>query len=465
MESLYQISQRKVGFTTFLSVLCKRGNLVVQSSEKVLPPVLEYSADGTYVSITPKQIVEGVCTHPYKPNSKEFNLERLADLEVAALYKHLEHFPTLGVTYEKNVSHIHPIAEFLYSNMVYLRPNKELAEKIKKVGYVQKTKMLPPILEQVALNLEKATGVKLDLFSVPKRKVGTYAYIAGIDGIAKTAKMFAFGMHNIIPSDRIARELSSLKSCEKFINPQHVSDSLPSEIAPYVSKIRVAIVGTEESMLDSGDLYLSALSKIACRLSRKKVEKDVAKIPREERNLVYRPFRSGIEVYHEEEKFIDETQVTPGTIRLIFPGGVKVAAQYTGKQLVDANGENVDALLAFETFAKKGAIACFLFGQDIDPETITTEKAKELFLSMKRQKVYLEEKVYEGYVVDLPVMRPGQRYTELSKASDQITVDLISKAILKSEYKVSDNHEEEYQKLKQLRSAIVSEIIQTSRNS
>ena len=84
---------------------------------------------------------------------------------------------------------------------------------------------------------------------------------------------------------------------------------------------------------------------------------------------------------------------------------------------------------------------------------------------MERQKVYLEEKVYEGYVVDLPVMRPGQRYTELSKASDQITVDLISKAILKSEYKVSDNHEEEYQKLKQLRSAIVSEIIQTSRNS
>lgn len=461
MNSLYELSARKVNFTTFLSVLCKRGDITVKSSEKVIPPILEYSADGSYRTVTLKEVLEGIYLHPYKAITKEFNRERLADLEVAAIYKQLEHFPTLGVTYERNTSQTHPVAELIYSNIVYLRPDKELGEKLKKMGYVRKTKALPPILEKVAINLEKQVGVKLDLFSVPKRKVGTFAYIADKDGIASVAKLFAFGMHSIIPSDRIARELSSLKSCEKFINPQKVNDEIPEEIAPYITKIRVAIVGTEHSMLDSGDLYKSSLDKIACRLSRKKVEKDVAVVPIQERNLVYRPFRSGIEIYHEQEVFVDETETLPGTIRLIFPGGVKVAAQYSEQQLVDEKGEAVDALLAFETFAKKGALACFLFGLGLDTENLTTEQAKEIFLSLKKEKVYLEDAVYEGYIVDLPVMRPGQRYTELSKPSNNITVDLISKAILKEKYKVAEDHETEYQNLKQLRNAIVSEILST----
>jgi hypothetical protein len=353
---------------------------------------------------------------------------------------------------------VHPVAELIYSSFVYLKPTKELEAQLNKMGYIKKSKTLPAILEKVAAKLETERGIKLDLFSVPKRKVGTFAYLADKDGLATVAKLFSFGMHNIIPADRIAREISSLKACEKFLNPVPIEASLPEQIKPYVSSIRVAIVGTEASMLDSGDLYKSALPKIACRLSRKKVVKDVSQVPKEQRNLVYRPFRSGIEIFHEEETFVDETETLPGTIRLIFPGGVKIAAQYTGLQLKDDEGKEVDALLSFETFAKKGALACFLFNLGLDLEQLTTEGAIEHFKSLTKQKVHLEGKSYEGYIVDLPVMRPGQRYTELSKPSDEITVDLIAKAILKKEYKVRPHVEEEYLKLKELRYAIANEI-------
>lgn len=458
MTSLYELTHRRVGYCTFISVICKRGNIRVQSSEKVIPPILEYDAEGKFVAISAKDIIQGLHFHPYKAISKEFGAERLADLEVASLFKQLEHFPTLPVIYEGNSATVHPVAELIYSSFVYLKPNKELQSNLQKMGYVKRSRLLPTILEKVANNLETERGIKLDLFSVPKRKVGTFAYLADKDGVATVAKLFSFGMHRIIPADRVAREISSLKACERFINPVPIQASLPDNIKPYVSSIRVAIVGTESSMLDSGDLYKSALPKIACRLSRKQIVKDVSQVPQEERNLVYRPFRSGIEVYHEQEIYINEVETTPGTIRLIFPGGVKVAAQYTGLQLLDEMNKPVDALLSFETFAKKGALACFLFGQDLDLETITTEQAIEHFKTLPKSKVHLEGKTYEGYIVELPIMRPGQRYTELSKPSNDITVDLIAKAILKKEYKVRPAIEEEYIKLKELRYAIASEI-------
>jgi hypothetical protein len=459
MKSLYEVSHRQVGYTTFLSIICHRGNISVPSSEKVIPPVIEYDIDGNYTTISPADIVRELNFHPYKARSKEFNEERLADLEVASLFKQLEHFPTLPLIYKEGVSTVHPIAEEIYSSLVYLKPTKELATKLNSIGYVKRSRLLPKILQTVADSLEKDKGVKLDLFSVPKRKVGTFAYIADEDGIAKVAKLFSFGMHKIIPVDRIARELSSLKSCEEFLNPCSTED-LPDRLKPFVTGLRVAIVGTEYSMLDSGDLYSSALPKLACRLSRKRLTKDVNLVPMEQRNLVYRPFRSGIEVYHEEEVFLDETETTPGTIRLIFPGGVKVATQYTGLQLKDSSGDDVDALLSFETFAKKGALACFLFGSEIDRESLTTEKAIELFKNIKREKVFLEDKIYEGYIIDLPVMRPGQRYTELSKPSNEITVDLIAKAILNKKYVVRPHIEKEYKELVALRHAIIEEIRQ-----
>lgn len=457
MKSLYELKHRKVGFCTFVSVICQRGNISVQSSEKAIPPIIEYDAEGNFKAISAKQVLQGLHFHPYKPNSKDFNEARLADLEVSAIFKQLEHFPTLPIIYEGENSSVHPVAELLYSNVVYLKPNAELDSKLSKLSYIKKSALLPKILEKVAAELESQNGIKIDLFSVPKRKVGTFAYLADEDGISKVAKLFSFGMHKIIPADRIARELSSLKACEKFLNPVPVYD-IPLKYQPFVSMLRVAIVGTEFSMLDSGDLFESALPKIACRLSRKKIEKDLLKIPSKERNLVFRPFRSGIEVYHEEETFLNEQDSIPGTIRLIFPGGVKVASQYTGSQAKCSNGENVDILLGFDTFSKKGALACFLYDQNLDFENISVEEAIQHFKNMPKEKIFLNGVEYEGYIVNLPVMRPGQRYTELSKASNNITVDLISKAILKKKYKVSEKVEKEYQSLRSLRASINREI-------
>lgn len=458
MKPLYQLQHRRVGYSIFISVICTRGNISVQSSEKVLPPILEYDAEGNFTIVEARQVLKGLHTHPYKPLTKDFNEERLADLDVAGLFNQLEHFPTLPVIYEGGTATKHPIAEYIYSQMVYLKPVPELQNQLDSMSYVKRTRLLPPILEKVAKGFEDQTGTKIDLFSVPKRKVGTFAYIADKNGIAEPAKMFSFGFENIIPCDRIARELSSLKACERFINPQPIEFELPEAFKPYVSSLRVAIVGTKYSMLDSGDLYESAIPKIACRLSRKKVEKDVSEVPVGERNLVYRPFRSGVEVFHEEETQLDETIVEPGTIRLILPGGVKIAAQYTRQQLKDTKGNNVDALISFETFAKKGSLASFLFGLGIDLTTLDTTKAIEIFKTLQQEKVSVDGKDYLGYIIEIPVMRPGQRYTELSKASDEITVDLIAKAILRKDYSVRPHIETEYKNLVQLRQAIHNEI-------
>lgn len=457
-NQLYEIVTRKVGYTTFLSIVCKRGDVYVQSSEKVIPPIIEYDADGNFSIIGPKAVIGGLVKHPYKALSSDFNEARLADLEVAALYKQLEHFPTLPRDYSTENEEVHPVAELLYSNIVYLKPLPELAKKLGKMGYIKKTKILPTILEKVANKLKEHKGINLDLFSVPKRDVGTFAYLADDNGIASLAKVFNFGMEHIIPPDRRAREWSSLKSCDRFVNPEPVPYDIPDAIRPYVTTLRVAIVGTKESMLDSGDLFPSSIKKLACNLVRKKVEKDVALIPMDERNLVYRPFRSGIEVFHEEVTSVNEETNTPGGIRLVFPGGVKIAAQVQKSQAVDEDNNPIDLLLSFETFANKGAIACFLFGhteqiQDID-------HAIELFQSLEREKIYLENTEYEGYVVTIPVMRPGQRYTELAKPS-QVTVDFIARAILSKEYKVPESLEREFKELVGLRHSIIKEIERT----
>lgn len=458
-KQLYRIEHRQVGTATFLSVVCKRGNLEVKSSEKVIPPILEYDNQGNYRIIGPQEVIKGLVTHPYKANSKDFNEERLADLEVAAIYKQLEHFPTLPQITENGTTETHKLAELIYSTLVYLKPTPELEEYIDKLGYVNKCKVLPPILEKLATKFKNERGINLDLHSVPKRKVGTFCYIGDQDGVSKVAKVFSFGFSKAIPCDRIARELSSLKSAERFLSPSPTPVPLLLEVAPFVTMLRVAIVGTEFSMLDSGDLYPSAIPKIAVRLSRHKTIKDVSTVPMEDRQLVYRPFRAGIEVVHQEEKFVDETEETPGTVRLILPGGVKVAAQLQDGQATDKDDLEVDAIMSFETFAKKGAVAVFAMKDPANwTKDMTLTECQEYFMSLKREKVYVNGTEYEGYIVDLPVMRPGQRYTELSKASDQITVDLIAKALLSKQYVVRPHIEDEYRKLIEFRKAVGKEI-------
>jgi hypothetical protein len=229
--------------------------------------------------------------------------------------------------------------------------------------------------------------------------------------------------------------------------------------------LRVAIVATEHSMLDSGDLFESGIQKIASKLIRKKVIKDVALVPQEDRNLVYRPFRAGIEVYHEECKVVDETTQTPGTIRLIFPGGVKIASQLVNGQAMDESNQPVDLLVGFETFSKKGAIACFAMKDPANYEKeMDVEQAIEYFKTLETEKVFLNGQTYDAYIVDLPVMRPGQRYTELSKASNKITMDIVAKATLGKKFTVKPSLEKTYKELIDLRHGILEEMTKVNAN-
>lgn len=452
---LYNINLRTLGCATFLSVTSQRGTLRTTSEEIVLPPIIEFDEKGNIRVLGPRTLLEGIQQHNYKSQSADFNAERLADLEVSQLIAQLEHFPVLPTLLETQLPH--PIAEFIYSKMVYLKPSKELQGDLDGMGFTQKSVKLSQILGQVQRNLKEQKGVLVDLHAVPKKKVGTFCYVADLEGYSLPAKMFAFGYHKAIPNDRLARELSSLKAAEKFLNPVPKPFPLPENLEPFVTMLRVAVVGTREPMLDSVDLYPSATPKIACHLSRVRIEKNVSCVPLEKRNLEYRSFRSGIEVVHKELVGIDETQVQPGTIRLVLPGGVKVAAQIQEDQQAYCDGEPVDALIDLRTFAAKGAIATLAMLSGDYSREHTLEEAKMIFSNLERKTVTVNGTEFEGFVGDVPVMRPGQRYTELSKPSNDISTDIIARAILKDPYVVSRKDEKEYDALRILHNAIQQE--------
>ena len=109
-----------------------RGDVQVQTSEKVIPPILEYDGKGNYRIIGPNEVIEGLHFHPYKAMSADFNEARLADLEIASLYSQLQHFPTLPLDYSNAEPKVHPLAEMLYASIVYLKPTAELQERLKK---------------------------------------------------------------------------------------------------------------------------------------------------------------------------------------------------------------------------------------------------------------------------------------------------------------------------------------------
>lgn len=450
---MYKVNKRSLKNGIAVSTTIKKGGVQVRSSEKVIPLVVEYNTKGECRLVPSKEILDGYVMHPYKPNSPQFNEERLEDLEVAGIYKLLEHFPTMPEVDGEP----HPVAEYIYSYMVYLKPTPKVEKELKSLDYIGKSKYLPPILKIVAENFHKQYGVKLDLFSVPKRKVGTFCFLAGEDGIGKVPKEFAFGFEKAIPADRLARELSSLKNCEKFTNPANLPFSVKESLAPFITMLRVAIVATEVSMLDGGDLFPSAMSKIACELKRTKTVKNLSEVEKSKRNLTYKPFRAGIEIVHTEEEIVDEMDVDPGAIRLIFPGGVKIAAQKQETQGKTLDGEDVDILLDFRTFASKGALACFAMLDSTNyNKGLDLEDCKKIFLNLETEKVIINDREFDAYVGYLPVMRPGQRYTELSKASNKISFDLVSRAILGKNYTVSQQTEEEYSKLVQLRQQITN---------
>lgn len=470
MNTLYEIKEFSIpsGLEDYPTVLVytenRRGEYVAESSVKVVPPTLVYELDGSYQIAAPDDIIEEaikssvVFTKNYKPRTREFNEARLADTNVSNLYKALEFFPTLP---RREDGSFHPLALATYTNFVYLEPSDTVSSVLAGEDFLKRGEIKARILDKVSDRVWDQFGCRLDLFDVPKHDVGSFCYTAGEDGITELAKLLSFGHPLAFPMDRLLREASSLKSAERFLAPQLKHYTVPESFKGYFTTLRVAIAWTEERMLDSGDLFPSGIIKVASKLSKKVQVKDIEQIPRSERNLVFKPMRSGIDIVHEELKEVDETKHTPGTIRLVFPGGVKLAAQVQeGRQLRSKNGEPVDLMIDFRTIADKGAVGLFgLMDPDNVGKGLTVEQCFEIFEGLEMEEVSVDGATYKAYVGHLPCARPGQRYIDLSKPSDEITVDMIAKASMREPYIVKARHEREYSQLVAFDLGIGKEII------
>lgn len=453
-RTLYTINRRPVYLSTAISVTSYRGSEKAVSSEKVLPYVIEYDIDGNFELRDAEDIIQGVPKHPYKANSPQYSEERIADVEVSNLLQHLEHYPYLPTAiYEGETKSPHKIGEIVYGNMVYIKPTPEADEELKKLNFLEAGNKLAEIVGILKSNLQRDLDLVLDVHSVPKKKVGTFFYTCLEDNIGVAPLTLSLGFHKAIPRDRIAREIGSLKSCEIFKNRVNPTLEIPEELEEHVSFIRVAIAALDKSMLDSGDLYPSSIPKLACEMKHILTVEDISRVDPEALNLKYKVHRSGIQVVHEEVVSIDEEKDYFSSLKLVFTGGLKVAAQLqTDSQLLSSTGDPIDLLLDFRSVAAKGAVHIFgMMFPDLLPKNPTREDCIKLFKKLQPESVYIGLKEYRAYVGYLPVFRTRNRYLEQNVPSHRNSSDLIAKAILKRPYIVSKKNEFKYQQLRKLR--------------
>lgn len=458
VKSLYELVVRQIGVSQAVSVRARRGKVTVQGVEKVVPPTLVYGEDGEYQLLHLQDVLRRWKPARYKSRTADFNAERVANSEVSSFMKLLESYPSMEQEQSEEGSKPHPLAEILYSTMVYQMPTPELQDKLSKMDVILAGQYQAECLEAASKRLAEEQGVFLDQHAVSKKDVGQQAYVADKDGLGIAPRFFAMGYHKAIPLDRIARELGQLKAAERFLNPAPIPGKLNPILAPYVTGLRVAVVWTETSMLDSGDLYPSSVPKLAAKLVQRTEVKNLETIPVEKQKLKAKIFHAGIEIVHEEITVTDELQHGFPCLKLLMPGGVKIAAQLQTDVQAMAEGQPVDLLMDMRTLSSKGAVALLAM---IHPEapnypTPSLETCWELVKSLPKTEVQVGDVTYQGYVGVIPVIRTRQRYTELSKGSNHIGCDLISLATLGLPFEIRPDLEADYQDLKAFREALAN---------
>lgn len=458
-RSRYEVMVRELGVSQALSIKACRGTLTVRGAEKVVPPTLVYGEDGNYQLLTLQDVLARWTPGKYKARTKDFNTDRLANTDVSQLLKLVENYPTLDQEYcpEETKPKPHPLAELLYATQIFQQPNEELSAKLATMDVLSASQYKAKCLALAAEKLAAEHGIRLDEHAVLKKDVGHIAYVAGDDGLGMAPKFFALGFHQAIPLDRIARELGQLKAAERFVQPAPVRHSIKPQIAPYVTGLRVAVVYTAVSMLDSGDLFPSSIPKLAARLFKRVEIRDLETVPKEQQKLKAKVFHAGVEIVHEEVETMDELQQGFPCLKLLMPGGVKIAAQLQPElQAQTLDGQAVDLLMDLRTFASKGAVALLAM---MDPQAWelsepTLEQCWDIVKNLPKQVVQIGDAQYEAYVGTLPVFRTRQRYTELSKGSNRVGCDLVSLATLGLPFEVRPQLEEDYQELRAFRTAL-----------
>ena len=447
MSSILDCKFRRVGTCDFFSVVCTRGEVLSASSERALFFEIVFDQDGSYeVSLVRNQLKAEIERIAAIKGSKsgDFNADRLRDAAIVRTMRKVEHYPMLPeIVFEDGSKKPHPVAELIYSNTVKLTPLKTVSD-------------LPEALENLenkfASDHSKTT---LDFRSVSKSDVGSLVYVGDPDGYARLAKILSFGFHKAIPPDRVLREASSLKAAEAFIEPSKPPFPIHPSLEGFVTMARVAVVGVTHPMLDSCDISISGARKLSCKLIREKLDPD----PEAEGELYPIVSKSGIDLVRRSIQIFDESIEGAGPMRLVLPGGVKFVGQPRDFHMEDSDGE-IDMMIDFETIAKKGAVALFPMS---DPSCwdaeMTVDDCIRYFLSLHRKKVKVEKddggsETYEGYVLNVPVMRSGQRHTELCKRTTRIPTDMISRAILNQPLMSHKKDEEQYVQLCEFRKAI-----------
>ena len=451
MNPLVQIIERPIGYSVGIHLMTTRNGIETHGQEKVIPLLVEWDIDGSYRLWDHEAIKQLIFSKikNYYVGGGSFTQERILEYKSQSLMQGLESYPTLTKDTDGNT---HPLEELYLGRIVQLAQSISTIEFLEKLSYTAKLEQIGKSLDLVKKNFLRHEGFALDFHSVPKREVGEIAFIAGKDGIAEIAQPYSFGYQHLIPMDRRCRELSSIKSCEKFLSPWHPEGyKISKHIKDYTTFLRVAIISTKHSMLDGGDLMASSLPKIACKLKRSKIVKNWDNIPEEQRNLQYISYRSGVDLVHKTIIEQDETEINPGAVRLVAPGGVKFAAQfYSDLQAYDSNNKEVDLLLEDETLAKKGALFLYaLSDPTFNPKGKTFKDLVDKYKSIQKEEIFLEGKVYKGIILTLQFWRSTQRYTELCKSS-AISLDLISKAIGDITPTIPKEIEDDYQKLRSI---------------
>jgi hypothetical protein len=425
----------------------ENSDIKVESASKFIFPTIIYNEEGNFRLTNGEDFVDLFdFKSKYVSKDPEYSQKRINDSLFADFNAYLASFPVLNKLQDK----IHPFSLYTYNNSIKLQPSQTFQDKLNKLNFIDSGKAKANALEKLFFSFKKKyPKFSLDLFSIPKHDVGDICYLASSDGISKQAIDMGFGFAHIMPKDRIIRELGSLKTCEKFSNPIKPKNySFPDYCLPFITTIRVAFIATENSMLDSGDLMSSGIKKLSCILEKEEKEKDLT-LNLDNSVLKYQNSRSCVEAYKSKTTILDESKIFPGSIRLVLPGGLKVNTQCVSleKQALCSKNQKIDLLLDFRSVSSKGAINLIATCLDL-PTNLTYEETIQKIKESSREVITYDGVRYYAYVGDIPVWRPSQRYTELSKISQEVTNDIITKAILKEKQIISSIDELNYQEIK-----------------
>lgn len=423
---------RKFGNTLFVKEVVEFKGSMHSGAEIAIPQVYDFN-DKSFSLVPPETILSSAKFHPTSNTALTRNIGR------KSFYDALCHFPKL---LKDNTGQKHRIAEFVYGTMVYLRPTEKFTKDIQSKPYSERSEVFVNTVIKVASGIEKSHGVKLDLWSVPKRQVGSFVYRSDDEGYALVGKLLSFGYHKAIPCDRLTREVGSLKDAFVFSTPNHLDLKLNEIVRPYVTFLRVAIIKPAVTMADGIELCPSARKKIACKVTKTKTIdlQDVVEGSRVRLNVS----PDSVSVERLLETIYDEAHLQMGPVRLVFPGGVKSCASFISQQAVDSKGETVDALIDFRTFASKGAIPTLAMLQlGFTGQDVTAEDCYKAFDSLQEEQIILGSEILTAYVGYLPCFRPSQSYINLCKPAT-ISFDFVSRIVSDSSLMPNKETNEKY---------------------